>query len=133
MKIIRLASLAFVGGLLGALVDSFNIWWLGQAGITGSLGIGLRPAFTLPWLYPRLVWGGIWGLLLLLPLLPRRPISRGVLVSLVPSAMVLLVVFPGMGKGLFGLGFGLLTPVLVILLNFIWGAVAGLWLKLGNR
>lgn len=126
-------SAAFTGGAVGALVDSFNIWLLGQAGITAALGIGLRPGFTLPWLYPRLVWGGIWGFLFLLPVLKSNPIQRGVLFSLAPSAYVLLTVFPGMGKGFLGLGFGALTPVLVILLNFLWGIVAAFWYRQGCR
>ncbi len=130
---IRKISCAYVGGLLGALVDSFNIWWLGQAGVTSALGIGLQPRWAAPWLYERLVWGGLWGLLLLLPLLPRRTAARGILASLAPSAMVLLVVFPDMGKGPLGIGFGALTPVLVILLNFIWGLVAAFWYRYALR
>jgi hypothetical protein len=46
------------------------------------------------------------------------------LFSLLPSAFVLFVAFPNMGKGRLGPGFGTLTPVLVVLLNFIWGIVA---------
>ncbi len=126
---VKKISGAYVGGLLGALVDSFNIWWLGQAGVTAALGIGLRPEFTPSWLYPRLVWGGLWGLLLLLPFWKGRTLLRGILVSLAPSAVVLLVVFPGMGKGAFGLGFGTLTPVLVVALNFLWGIVAAFWYR----
>ena len=71
-KLLRGISGAYAGGVLGALVDSANIWWLGQLGITAKLGIGLRPEFTPTWLYPRLVWGGIWGLFLVLPLLKGR-------------------------------------------------------------
>lgn len=50
---VRKISGCFTGGALGALVDSFNIWFLGKAGITAMLGIGLRPEFTPAWLYPR--------------------------------------------------------------------------------
>ncbi|AMV70622.1 hypothetical protein DBW_0222 [Desulfuromonas sp. DDH964] len=87
----------------------------------------------MPWLYPRLVWGGLWGLLLLLPLVRERTLLRGLLISLAPSAIVLLVVFPGMGKGHLGLGFGTLTPILVVLLNFIWGMVASAWHRAAGR
>ena len=130
---IRKISCAYTGGLLGALVDSFNIWFLGKAGLTTWLGIGLQPEFTMSWLYPRLVWGGIWGLLLLTPFLRDRVLLRGVLFSLLPSAMVLFMVFPSMGKGVLGLGFGLLTPLLVILLNFVWGIIASLWHWYGSQ
>jgi hypothetical protein len=130
---LRKVSAAYVGGVIGALVDSFNIWFLGKSGVTALLGIGLRPEWTASWLYPRLVWGGIWGLLLLFPVLRARAVLRGMLFSLAPSAMVLLAVFPGMGKGPFGLGFGILTPLLVVLLNFGWGIVASLWYRQAAR
>lgn len=130
---VRRISAAFTGGALGGLVDSFNIWALGELGVTAALGIGLRPAFTAPWLYPRLVWGGLWGLLFLLPLLRGRTLLRGMLFSLAPSAFVLLVAFPGMGKGLLGLGFGTLTPLLVVALNLLWGVVGATWYRSGSR
>jgi hypothetical protein len=126
---LRKISGAFTAGVLGALVDSFNIWILGKLGITSMLGISFQPEFTAPWLYPRLVWGGIWGFLFLAPILINLTILRGILFSLVPSAMVLFVVFPGKGKGVFGLGFGALTPALVVFLNFIWGIVGAFWYR----
>lgn len=38
-------SSAYTGGAIGALVDSFDIWIIGKAGITSLLGIGLQPEF----------------------------------------------------------------------------------------
>ena len=130
---VRKLSSAYTGGAIGALVDSFNIWVLGKAGITSLLGIGLQPEFTAPWLYPRLVWGGIWGLLFLLPVLRGRLYLRGMLFSLAPSAMVLFMMFPSMGKGILGLEFGTLTPALVVILNFVWGIVTSFWYQQGTE
>jgi hypothetical protein len=129
---IKRISSAYVGGLLGALVDSFNIWFLGKIGFTALIGVGLSPAFTPAWLYPRLVWGGIWGLILLLPYLKGRTVARGMVMSLAPTATMFFMVFPAMGKGTFGIEFGALTPVLVLLLNFIWGIVASYWHEAGK-
>lgn len=126
---IRKLSGAFTGGAIGGLVDSVNIVVLGKLGITGLLGISMAPEFTAPWLYQRMVWGGIWMLLLILPLWEKKTVLRGCLFSLLPSAMMLFMVLPGMGKGLFGLGFGTLTPVLVVVLNFIYGIVAASWYR----
>ena len=126
---VRKISGAFTGGALGALIDSVNIWILGQAGITAMLGIGLRPQFTGPWLYPRLVWGGLWAMLLILPFSRQKTALRGILMSLVPTTMMLVMVFPEMGMGLLGLKAGLLTPLLVLLLNFVYGMVASFWYK----
>ncbi len=124
---IKKISCAYVGGMAGAFIDSFNIWALGYYGITAMLGIGLHPQFTADWLYPRLVWGGIWGLLFILPVKKNCLYLRGMFFSLAPTAVVLLVMFPKMGMGTLGLGFGVLTPVLVLVLNFIWGIVAAAW------
>ena len=76
---IRKVSGAFTGGAIGGLVDSIAIWLLGKIGITGLLGVTMRPDFTAPWLYRRMVWGGIWMLLLLLPLWQNRTVLRGCL------------------------------------------------------
>jgi hypothetical protein len=126
---IRKISGAFTGGAIGALIDSFNIWLLGQAGITAMLGISLRPQFTAPWLYPRLVWGGIWAMLLILPFFRQKTALRGILMSLFPTAMMLTMVFPEMGLGMMGLKAGFLTPVLVLLLNCIYGLAASFWYR----
>jgi hypothetical protein len=112
---------------LGALLDSFNIWAMGKIGLSDLLGITMKPEFTAPWAYKRMIWGGLWMLLLLLPFMKNRPTLKGMTVSLVPSAMMLFMVLPEMGKGFFGLGFGTLMPVVVICLNFIYGIFASYW------
>ncbi len=126
---IRKISGAFTGGALGALVDSINIWLLGKLGITTLLGITMKPAFTAPWLYQRMIWGGLWMLPLMLPLWKNRIVFRGCIFSLFPSAMALFITFPHMGKDLLGTGLGILTPVVVIGLNFIYGIIAAYWYK----
>lgn len=125
--LLRSASGAFTGGAIGGLVDSINIWVMGKVGISDLLGVGMKPEFTAPWLYQRMIWGGIWMLLLLLPVWQARTAARGMLFSLLPSAMMLFLVLPSMGKGLLGLGFGSMTPVVVVGLNLIYGLVASYW------
>jgi len=126
---IRKISGSFTGGAIGGLVDSVNIVVLGKLGITGLLGVSMAPEFTAPWLYQRMVWGGIWMLPLMLPVWQKRTMLRGCVLSLLPSAMMLFMVLPGMGKGMLGLGFGTLTPLVVVLLNFTYGIVAAFWYK----
>jgi len=133
MKAVRNISLVFTGGAIGAFIDSFNIWFMGKVGISDLIGITMKPEFTAPWLYKRMIWGGIWMLLLLIPVLKNRLYLRGMLFSLVPSAMMLFMVLPSMGKGLLGLGFGPLMPVVVIGLNLIYGIVASWWFTTGVR
>ncbi|MCB2181057.1 MAG: hypothetical protein KQH63_03400 [Desulfobulbaceae bacterium] len=127
MQLMRKISGAFTGGALGALLDSFNIWGMGKIGMSDFIGIAMKPEFTAPWAYKRMIWGGIWMLLLLLPIMKNRVVLRGMLLSLAPSAMMLFMVLPSMGKGMFGLGFGNLMPVVVVGLNFIYGIFASFW------
>ena len=129
---IRKISAAFAGGAMGGFIDSFNIWFMGKLGISDLIGLTMKPEFSAPWLYQRMVWGGIWMLLLLLPLLKKKVLLRGCLFSLLPSGMMLFMVLPEMGKGILGLGFGAITPLVVIGLNFIYGIVASLWYRKGT-
>ena len=129
---IKKISAAFTGGAIGGFVDSFNIWFMGKIGISELIGLTMKPEFSTPWLYQRIVWGGIWMLLLLLPFLRKNVLQRGCLFSLLPSAMMLFIILPGMGKGMLGLGFGMVTPVVVIGLNCIYGMVASLWYREGT-
>ena len=133
MKIVRNISLAFTGGAIGAFIDSFNIWFMGNVGISDLIGITMKPEFSAPWVYKRMIWGGVWMILLLIPILKNRICLRGIIFSLIPSSMMLLVVLPSMGKGLLGLGFGTLMPVVVIGLNFIYGIFASYWYTLGKK
>lgn len=126
---IRKISGAFTGGALGAFLGCVFIWLLGRAGITAWLGVSLRPQFTALWLYPRLVWGGLWALLLILPFLRQKTALRGMAMSLAPTTMMFILVFPEMGLGIMGLRAGLLTPLLVLLLNFGYGLMASFWHK----
>jgi len=127
MKYVRYISGAFTGGALGGLLDSFNIWFMGKVGLSDLIGISMKPDFTAPWLYQRMIWGGLWMLLLLIPVWKDRTILRGMVASIFPSAMVLLVVFPSMNKGVLGLEFGIAMPMVVITLNFIYGIFSAYW------
>jgi hypothetical protein len=123
-------SLVFAAGCWGALWNSLAVWFFGLIGITAAMGVHLAPPLTPAFLYPRLVWGGIWGLLFLVPL-GRLPFpDRGLLYSLGPTLVQLFLVFPLKAhKGVAGLELGHLTPLFVVFYNAIWGYAAGLWLK----
>ena len=120
----------FGAGCLGALVNSLTVWLFGEMGITKTFEVSIAPSLSPAWLYPRIVWGGIWGLLFALPLLQSKLLRKGSLLSLCPSAVQLFVLFPyKANKGMAGLELGLLTPVFVILFNWIWGVVTALVIK----
>mgnify|MGYP001053846054 CR=1 FL=1 len=124
------SALVFAAGNLGGLVNSVALWLFGLLGINAALGVALAPALTASWLYPRLVWGGIWGFLFLLPLFKGQWFTKGFLLSLGPTLVQLFLVFPYQAhKGMMGLELGTLMPLLVVFYNAIWGWTAALWLK----
>jgi len=131
---IRRLSLVFAAGALGALVNSTALWLCGKYGVTAQFGVKLAPALTPAWLYPRLVWGGIWGILFLLPLAQNRPFLQGLLISLGPTLVQLFVIFPyELNKGMMGLDLGNLTPLFVLIFNAVWGVAAALWLSASQK
>ena len=133
-RLIKGAALVFGAGSLGGLANSLALWLLGAYGITASLGVKLAPAISRAWLYPRIVWGGIWGLLFLIPLFRSKPLKRGLLMSLGPTLVQLFFLFPYHTRhGIMGMGLGALMPVFVIVLNALWGIVTAYWLRLGGE
>jgi hypothetical protein len=133
-NIAKKLCLVFSAGCLGGLLNSLVVWLLGDIGITSALGVKIAPQLSAAWLYPRLVWGGIWGLLFLIPLMQNRYLYRGVLFSLGPTIVQLFVIFPiKANKGIMGFDLGLLTPLLVFIFNAIWGLTAAIWLRWANK
>jgi hypothetical protein len=126
----RNLSLVFAAGCWGGLLNSLAVWLFGLLGITQALGVQIAPSLTPAFLYPRLVWGGLWGFLFLVPLGRWSFPVRGLFFSLGPTLVQLFLVFPFMAhKGVLGSQLGYLTPVMVVFYNAVWGLGAGLWLK----
>ena len=127
-------SLVFSAGVLGALLNSLAVWAFGEFGISTAAGVKIAPQLSPAWLYPRLVWGGIWGLLFLLPMMQTRIWSRGFIFSLGPTLVQLFVIFPMKAhKGVMGIDLGLLTPIFVVFFNAVWGWTAAIWLRWTSR
>jgi hypothetical protein len=130
-----LMAVCFCAGLVGALVNSLAVWLTGYWGVTALAGVAIAPDLTPAWLYPRLVWGGIWGLVFFLtianPRNRRHWVRKGLWVSLLPTAVQLFFIFPQQTPhGLMGFELGNLTPVFVFVFNLIWGFVTGLVTRL---
>ena len=122
--------LFFAAGCLGALANSIAVWQFGQLGITSAYGVSIAPSLSPAWLYPRIVWGGIWGFLFILPILQSRLLLKGSILSLFPTAVMLFIVFPYQAnKGIAGIELGLMTPVFVIFFNWVWGIITAITIK----
>ena len=130
-----LMTVCFCAGVLGALCSSLVTWKAGQLGLPAMLDVRMSPALTLPWLYSRLIWGGVWGLAYFLtvgPLKSRRHwVRKGLWISLLPTLFQLLFVYPQLtGHDMLGLALGQFTPLLVLLYNLVWGFFTGVFCRI---
>lgn len=125
--------MVFGAGSLGGLGNSLVVWLFGMYGISQSLGVSIAPGLSPDWLYPRIVWGGLWGFLFLLPVLNNRLWAQTFVLSLFPTMIQLFLVFPyKTPHGIAGLGLGTLTPLLVIIFNWVWALVTAVALRMGR-
>lgn len=126
-------SVCLTGGLVGGLVGSFVLNLAGAYGALAAMGVSLPVQWSLAWLYPRLVWGGVWGLLFLPRWMADSVFWRGAFASLGPTLFQLLIVFPSVqDKGVWGLEYGTLTPVVVLFGNLVWGVASVMWVRLAD-
>ncbi|MBE0500271.1 MAG: hypothetical protein IBX47_02430 [Desulfuromonadales bacterium] len=127
-----LISVCFCAGILGALVGLGVISAWGMVGLPDLPISTVRPLLAPAGLYPRLVWGGLWGVLFFLTVGSARTrkhwIQKGVLVSLVPTFYYLIFYLPEQISS--GSDFSLVALAVVIAVNLIWGFFTGLFSRL---
>jgi len=124
----------FAAGCFGGLMNSLTVWLFGKYGISSMLDVSIAPLLTAAWLYPRIVWGGIWGILFILPFLNKKWLLKGLLLSFAPTAIQLFYIFPEVAhKGLAGMDLGMLTPLLVIFFNAVWGIMTAYAIKVSSK
>jgi hypothetical protein len=133
MTPIRAISLTFAAGSLGGLIKAGCAWTFGALGVNAALAVKMAPAWTPFFLYQHMVWGGIWGLVFLVPARRMGLLWQGIIFSLPMTLSQLFFMFPKMGSGMLGLNLGRLTPVLVLFFGFVWGWATALWLKLSSQ
>lgn len=123
MPTLRRAALYYAAASIGGLAVAVTAWSFGRIGVADAFGVAIKPAFELPWLYRAMVWGGIWGLIFLLPI-PIRPLwLKGLILTLAPVLASLMYFGPLRGGVLFALDKGELAPFYVYLINIPWGLV----------
>ncbi len=120
----RRLALGYFGGAVAGGARALALWIAARAGFLAALDVELAPAFAWSYFAPRLLWGGLFGLGYTgARRLGGSALRAGLLLALVPALAELLVFLPRTGAGMLGLRMGLLTPVVVVLENALWGFV----------
>lgn len=127
------ALVVFAAGCLGALIQCLVMWLCSRYGITHSLHVALPGSIAPAWLYPRIVWGGLWGFLFLLPILTSSIFARSFVIALIPTGVQLFIIYPLYEHaGIAGLSLGLLTPFVVLFSYWVWSLATTVTLKLAK-
>jgi hypothetical protein len=127
-EFLRNLSFCFAAGCIAGLGYAIGLWAMGQYGFTRFLHVDIAPHLSNAYIYQRVVWGGICGLIFLLPW-RKSWFSRGLLLSLVPAGILLLVLLPMYGFGLGALALGTFTPLVIILACALGGVVGSGYLR----
>lgn len=90
--------------------------------------MGMPQFLALGWMAHFLVGTVVWGILfsLLIPRLPGKNYVRmGISLGILAWGLMMVVVMPMAGAGLFGLALSPMAPVATLVLHVIYGAVLG--------
>ena len=127
------ALVVFAAGCLGALIQIFAMNLAAHYGLIHSFGVQMGASFSSYWMYPRIVWGGLWGFVFLLSVLSGSLIIRSFLLCLIPTFVQLFIIFPFYEhKGFAGLSLGILTPFVVLFFWWVWALATSITLKLAR-
>ena len=100
-----------------------------------NMGLPVNPAVG--WILHFMIGTVVWGFLFtfLYERLPGRgAVVKGIVFGTLAWLLMMLLVMPMAGAGLFGLNMGVMAPVMTLMLHLIWGAVLGsVFNMLGSR
>ncbi len=116
MKFLNNLNAAFTSGLIGAIALVICLVLI--------FGQPTDLKFTL---YRLMIWGGIWGILLVLPIFTKHWFLRGSLIGITVILFNFIVLMPLSNQGFFASHASASMFFGNIILNYIWGIVAGAW------
>lgn len=93
--------------------------------LAGMMGGSLALAWVAHFMIGTLAWGGAYAVLYR-QIPGNGPVVKGLMLGVVAWGMMMIAVMPMAGGGLFGMGIGMVAPVMTLALHLMFGAVLGL-------
>ena len=84
----------FSAGCTGGLAYSVAVSIVGDLGITSALGVSFHHGLSASWVYSRVVWGGIWGLVVFSVIVTVELVSQGYDSESVADCIPVICSFP---------------------------------------
>lgn len=125
---------AILAGFAGTVVLSVLMLLKGVMGLMPQLDIikmlaaMMGSGLAMGWIAHFMIGAVVWGIAyaLLYRVLPSgTPWVKGVIFGIGAWFMMMIVVMPMAGAGIFGLNFGMVAPVMTLVLHIIYGATLG--------
>ena len=123
---LRELALCFAAGAAGGFVKGLLVWGCNYYAASAVIGAYLASALHPGGIYPRVVWGGLYGFLFLLPPARGSLLMSGLLWGGVAS-LLQLAILPLLMRG--GLHGSLTLILATLVLNSIWGCATALLLR----
>lgn len=123
---LRAVALCFAAGAAGGLIKCIVAWLALRYGVAAQLGAHVVGSLSPSVVHPRVVIGGLWALLFMLPMARGSVVVSGLLWGLVVAAAELLL-FPliaGRTPSLLNM-----TALFALLLWLVWGLASALMLR----
>lgn len=114
-----LSAMMVIKGLMG-LMPELDI----AAMIGMMMGASVMVGWIVHFMIGTIAWGG--GLALLYDMIPGdNAVVKGIGFSVAAWFGMMIIVMPMAGAGLFGMTFGIMAPVMTLLLHVVFGTVLG--------
>lgn len=135
-QLVKNLMTCYAAGTFGALVNSFAMYLALLIGLETMFGVSIMTGWTLDWLYPRLVWGGVLAFVFIIPCYRGRTFIRGMVWSIIPTIPHLFIIFPGQAdvvNGYPGFTVGITTILCMYIFNCFWGVATSYLLATFNE
>jgi hypothetical protein len=92
--------------------------------LSGMMGAPLAAGWIAHFVIGTVVWGA--GFSILYDMIPGgSAIQKGIVFGVVDWLLMMILIMPMAGAGLFGMSLGIMAPVMTLVLHIIFGAVLG--------
>jgi len=117
----------FSSGAFGGFIEVLTYYIFSLTGIVAIFGMPAAPGWKPEMVYRPVVWGGLWGIVFLIPFLDELYILKGIVLSILPTLAAWFIFIPG--KMPVNMRPGLMALLLIVIQNAIWGIVTVLMIK----
>src|SRR3989344_1367286 len=98
MVISEYLSICLAAGAFGGVINALFVWGTGKFVINEKFGLNIKPPWTKDFIYNKVIWGAIWGLIFFFFDQVEVTIFHALIISIAPTLVQLFYVLPVVQK-----------------------------------